>query len=83
MFSEINMVERRTLAMKYDTGIDVMTSKEAAEFLKISTNALRELCKKQLIPYVRVGNGHYRFSRESLTRWFQHNEQRNGRYCNF
>lgn len=69
--------------MKSEAEINVMTSREAAEFLKISMNALRELCRKQLIPHVRVENGHYRFSKEALTSWFQHNEQRNGKYCKF
>lgn len=66
-----------------DKDINVMTSREAAEYLKISMNALRDLCQKQLIPFVRVDNGHYRFSREALTRWLQQNEVRNARYCKY
>lgn len=57
--------------------ITIWTSKEAAAFLKISEYSLREMCRKHLIPHSRVGNKHYRFTKETLTNWILEQEVKN------
>jgi excisionase family DNA binding protein len=47
---------------------DVLTSSEAAAFLKVSTRAVLEEAKRGRLPGRRVGKG-WRFSRKVLEAW--------------
>lgn len=48
--------------------MDVMNVKEAAAYLKFSTNFLYRLCKQQLIPHVNYGR-HILFRKADLYAW--------------
>lgn len=49
--------------------VTVMTYSQAAGFLGISANALRNLVYKKLIPHVRFTSRTVRFVREDLEKW--------------
>jgi excisionase family DNA binding protein len=48
----------------------ILTSREAAEFLRVSPRHLRELCKYSDIPHRQQGRGRITFSKEKLTDWW-------------
>lgn len=47
---------------------EVLNSKEAAEYLKISKSYLVRMAKEKQIPSMRIGRA-YRFTRTSLNQW--------------
>jgi len=47
---------------------EVLNSKEAAEYLKISKSYLVRMAKEKRIPSMRIGRA-YRFTRTSLNNW--------------
>lgn len=52
----------------------LLTTEEAAEFLAISPETLRRLCRRKAISFVKVG-GDYRFQREDLQTWIKANRE--------
>jgi excisionase family DNA binding protein len=48
------------------TKTDLLTTEEAAAFLRLTTRTLYKLAKAGVIPSARVGGTMYRFSRASL-----------------
>ena len=48
---------------------EILTTKEAAEYLRVSEYTLRELCRKKQIPHFRIGNHLIRFDRHELIEW--------------
>lgn len=49
--------------------MEVLTTKEAAELLRISTWQLYQLVNEDLIPHQRLGSRIIRFSRKALMDW--------------
>lgn len=59
---------------------EVMTRKEAAEFLRISQGSVAYLVKTDQIPYSRLGKRNVRFYRERLIEWMKERESVELRY---
>ncbi|TKJ40652.1 hypothetical protein CEE37_06730 [candidate division LCP-89 bacterium B3_LCP] len=53
--------------------LEVFDLREAAAFLRISENTLRDWVRKRKIPFSKV-NGSLRFKRSKLERWLDLNE---------
>jgi len=50
---------------------EVLSAKEAAEFLKINLYTLYFYSRKKLIPSIRIGNRLVRFDKGDLEEWLQ------------
>lgn len=48
----------------------IMTLKETAEFLKVSTFTIRQLCIQNKIPHLKLGR-RYIFTKEALIEWLE------------
>jgi len=53
---------------------EVMNSKEAAEFLKITRNTLMKYVKEGVIPAQKLG-WQWRFSKAALLKWLERGQQ--------
>jgi excisionase family DNA binding protein len=53
----------------------IMTTREAARFLRLSLGALRGLVNARVIPCVRLNGRTWRFRRASLERWVETRER--------
>lgn len=57
---------------------NLMDTKEAAQYLKMHPNSLRDLCKLNKIPHVNLnqdGRSNYRFVLEDLKKWIDSNKK--------
>jgi excisionase family DNA binding protein len=59
---------------------EIITRKEAAEFLRLSVHTLDYLVRTSQIPYHRIGKRLIRFDRERLRSWFDEREGIEVRY---
>lgn len=50
---------------------DVLTPFDAAEFLHISVDSLRRLCREQRIAYIKIDRTHWLFTREDLLEFLE------------
>ena len=60
----------------YDRDEEILTSREAREFLKIGRTKLWELTRSNFVPAYRVGQGRnsgIRYKRSDLLRWLESN----------
>lgn len=48
----------------------ILTTKEVAHWLGLSPETVWALCRRNALPYVKVG-GRYRFVKEDLTQWMK------------
>ena len=51
-------------------GFDVLTTKEAAAFLRAHVETIRRLARRRQIPAFKVGKD-WRFHRDALRRWYE------------
>lgn len=56
------------------TPMEIMTTKEACEFLKCSRSTLNRL-REAGLPYHQIGQGKVTFRKRSLERWWLRNEK--------
>jgi len=49
----------------------LLTTREMARFLRISTATIDKYRKRGLIPYVRLPNGQVRFEQREIMRWIE------------
>jgi len=56
--------------------VEVFTVKEAAEFLRVTPETVRRLCRRGKIPFAKIGSD-YRFLQRDLEALFLKQERRN------
>jgi excisionase family DNA binding protein len=61
------MTQKRPL----DSKPEILTPKEVAELLRVSTRKINRLVAEGQIPCVRIGKRRIRFKREAIMKWFR------------
>lgn len=56
---------------KAERQLDLMTTEEAAEFLKVKPETLRKKSSSRLIPHYRIPGAGVRFDRGELSAWVE------------
>jgi len=64
------------MSLQYNRGIELMSTKKAAEYLNVSAGTLNNwrCCKSVQIPYIKLG-GSVRYKKESLDAFIESQER--------